>query len=76
MVQGLGGDSDDDTPLEAAPAEPLSVPAALAAALASGLSERDAVRQVSTELKLSRRDVYAAMLAAKPAGEPPPMTPF
>lgn len=67
VVQGLGGDSDDDIPLEAVPAEPLSVPEALQAALASGLSERDAVRQVSTELKVSRRDVYAAMLAAKPA---------
>ena len=67
VVQGLGGDSDDEVLPEAAPAEPLSVPEALAAALASGLSERDAVRQVSTDLKLSRRDVYAAMLAAKPA---------
>ncbi len=67
VVQGLGGDSDDETLTEAAPAEPLSVPEALAAALALGLSERDAVRQVSTDLKLSRRDVYAAMLAAKPA---------
>lgn len=67
VVQGLGGDSDDELSADTAPAEPLSVPAALAAALASGLSERDAVRQVSTDLKLSRRDVYAAMLAAKPA---------
>ena len=68
VVQGLGGDSDgDEPPADTAPAEPLSVPDALAAALASGLSERDAVRQVSTDLKLSRRDVYAAMLAAKPA---------
>ena len=66
VVQGLGGDSDsDEVQTEAAPAEPLSVPAALTAALASGLSERDAVRQVSTNLKLSRRDVYAEMLAAK-----------
>ena len=63
VVQGLG--SDDEAATEAVPAEPLSVPDALAAALASGLSERDAVRQVSADLKLSRRDVYAAMLASK-----------
>ena len=69
VVQGLAGDSDDETAAEAAPAEPLSVPEALAAALASGLSERDAVRQVSTDLKLSRRDVYAEMLAAKTSAE-------
>jgi len=66
VVQGLGGDSDDEAaPAEAAAAEPLSVPEALAAALASGLSERDAVRQVSADLKLSRRDVYAEMLLLK-----------
>ena len=71
VVQGLGGDSEGgDEPLtEVVPAEPLSVPEALQAALASGLSERDAVRQVSTELKVSRRDVYAAMLALKSAPE-------
>jgi len=66
VVQGLGGDSDDEAvPAEAVPAEPLSVPEALQAALASGLSERDAVRQVSADLKLSRRDVYAKMLLLK-----------
>ncbi len=66
VVQGLGGDSDDEAvPAEAVPAEPLSVPEALQAALASGLSERDAVRQVSADLKLSRRDVYAEMLLLK-----------
>ncbi len=66
VIQGLGGDSDDEAvPAEAVPAEPLSVPEALQAALASGLSERDAVRQVSADLKLSRRDVYAEMLASK-----------
>ncbi len=66
VVQGLGGDSDDEAvPAEAVQAEPLSVPEALAAALASGLSERDAVRQVSADLKLSRRDVYAEMLFLK-----------
>ena len=64
IVQGLGGDSDDEA--EAAPAEPLTVPEALQAAFASGLSERDAVRQVSADLKLSRREVYAEMLASKP----------
>ena len=69
VVQGLGGDSDDEAaaPAEAAPAVPLSVPEALQAALASGLSERDAVRQVSADLKLSRRDVYAEMLLLKNA---------
>ena len=68
VVQGLGGAGSDDeaTPAaEAAPALLLTVPEALQAALASGLSERDAVRQVSADLKLSRRDVYAEMLAAK-----------
>jgi 16S rRNA (cytidine1402-2'-O)-methyltransferase len=40
---------------------------ALAAALARGMSERDAVREVSTVLGLSRREVYAAMLDAKHA---------
>ncbi|BDI28495.1 ribosomal RNA small subunit methyltransferase I [Capsulimonas corticalis] len=39
--------------------------AALKSAVAGGASERDAVRQVSTDLKLSKRDVYAAMLALK-----------
>ena len=48
-----------------APAEPDDVPTLLRAALASGLSERDAVRHVSTEHHLSRRDVYAEMLALK-----------
>ena len=70
VVQGLGGDSEDDSSLEAVPAEPLSVSEALQAALASGLSERDAVRQVSTDLKLSRRDVYAEMLLLKSGAEP------
>ncbi len=66
VVQGLGGDSDDEAfPAEAVPAELLSLPDALQAALASGLSERDAVRQVSADLKLSRRDVYAEMLLLK-----------
>jgi len=63
VVQGLGG--DDEIPAEAFPAEPPTVPEALQAALASGLSERDAVRQVSADLKLSRRDVYAEMLVLK-----------
>ena len=42
---------------------------ALAAALAAGLTERDAVRRVAGELRLGRREVYAAMLALK-NGEP------
>jgi len=45
--------------------EPEDLPGALRAALAEGLSERDAVRQVSQARQLSRRDVYAAMLALK-----------
>jgi len=45
--------------------EPEDVPGALRAALAQGLSERDAVRQVSQARQLSRRDVYAVMLALK-----------
>jgi 16S rRNA (cytidine1402-2'-O)-methyltransferase len=48
-----------------ASAEPDDVPTLLRAALASGLSERDAVRQVSTTHNLSKRDVYAEMLALK-----------
>jgi 16S rRNA (cytidine1402-2'-O)-methyltransferase len=40
---------------------------ALADALTRGLSERDAVREVSAALKLPRREVYAAMLARKSA---------
>ena len=38
---------------------------ALAAALASGLTERDAVRRVAADLRLGRREVYAAMLERK-----------
>lgn len=47
--------------------EELTVEDALTAALQSGQSERDAVRQVSAQLKRSRRDVYAAMLSLKNA---------
>ena len=66
IVSGLPGDSDDEAiAAEVVPAAPPTVSEALAAALASGLSERDAVRLVSAELKLSRRDVYAAMLVRK-----------
>lgn len=61
VVGGLGV----DTPAELVP-ETLDVSAALRAALESGLSERDAVRQVTVQHKLSRRDVYAVMLALKP----------
>ena len=69
VVQGLAGDSDDDPAPEAAAPEPTDLPTALRAALAAGLSERDAVRLVSTEQKTSRREVYAAMLALQ--AEPP-----
>jgi 16S rRNA (cytidine1402-2'-O)-methyltransferase len=44
---------------------PPDVGAALTAALATGLSERDAVREVASSHSLSRRDVYAIMLALK-----------
>jgi len=67
IVQGLAGDSDDEVPLEVADPKPLDLPTALRDALASGLSERDAVREVTTALKLSKREVYAAMLALKAA---------
>ena len=76
MSHGFGnwasGDSDDEAGLEVAAPEPLDPPDALRAALAAGMSERDAVRQVSTDLKLSRRDVYGVMLALKSESEPPP----
>lgn len=48
-----------------AEAEPEDIPTLLRSALASGLSERDAVRQVSTQHHFSKRDVYAEMLALK-----------
>ena len=66
IVQGLAGGSGDDgeTALRPEP-EPLEIPAALRAALESGLSERDAVRQLSADRKMSRREIYAAMLALK-----------
>lgn len=54
--------------LEKPPADdpsPEDVPTLLRTALAAGLSERDAVRQVSAAQHLSRRDVYAEMLALK-----------
>ncbi len=71
VVQGLAGDSDSEDMLLSAELEPTDLPTALRAALAAGLSERDAVRRVSVELKISRRDVYAEMLAGKmPAGRP------
>ena len=66
-------------PPEEAPPAPISggtgeeaavdVNAALAAAIANGLTERDAVRRVAGDLKLGRREVYAAMLGLK-NGEP------
>ena len=71
VVQGLAGDSDDEEESATAP-EPLTLPEALRAALASGLSERDAVRQVSADQKLSRRDVYTAMLELKSDPSIPP----
>ncbi len=70
VIQGLAGDSDEDAPPAPEP-EPVDVPTALRAALAAGLSERDAVRQVSADLKASRREVYAAMLALGDEAGPP-----
>jgi len=62
----VGGTDIDEA---AAPVEPVSAEDALAdalrKALAAGDTERDAVKRVSTDLKLSKRDVYAAMLALK-----------
>lgn len=63
VVSGLAATEADEASLEAE--EPEDVGAALTALLASGLSERDAVRQVSAERRLSRREVYAAMLEIK-----------
>lgn len=76
VVAGLPG-SGDDTPAgsdaQSLPAIPDDSPEALVealkTALAGGLSERDAVRQVSVDRKLSRRDVYAAMIAFKEDAE-------
>ncbi len=69
VVQGLAGDSDCEDLLLPVEAEPLPLPEALQAALDSGLSERDAVKQVSAERSASKRDVYAAMLALKADSE-------
>jgi len=62
VVAGLPDTGDAE--LENIPVEE-DLPTALASALARGLSERDAVREVSRRKKLSRRDVYAAMLELK-----------
>ena len=56
--------SEEEGPAERSPAD---VPGALRAALQSGLSHRDAVRRVSEELGLPRRQVYAEMLRGRPA---------
>jgi 16S rRNA (cytidine1402-2'-O)-methyltransferase len=65
VIGGVSSEGEGET----TPEEPMSpedaLTSALQAALASGLSERDAVKQVSTDLKLSKRDVYAAMLSMK-----------
>jgi len=62
VVAGLPETSDEAG--ENIPVEE-DLPTALASALARGLSERDAVREVSQSKHLSRRDVYAAMLELK-----------
>ena len=69
VVQGLAGDSDDEEAAVLPGPEPLDLPAALRAALDAGQSERDAVKAISADRKLSKREVYAAMLALK--NEPP-----
>lgn len=63
IVVGPPALSSDEADGPPAPEEPKDLPTALAEALRQGLSERDAVRQISQDLKMSRRDVYAAMLA-------------
>jgi 16S rRNA (cytidine1402-2'-O)-methyltransferase len=45
--------------------EEFTLEEALTAAMAEGLTERDAVRRVASELHLNRREVYTAMLAMK-----------
>jgi 16S rRNA (cytidine1402-2'-O)-methyltransferase len=64
VVAGLPQAEDGDTEPEAVCAEEL-LTSALRAALSAGASERDAVKLVSAELKLSKRDVYAVMLSMK-----------
>ncbi len=66
VVAGL---PDSDASDEDSPPPEEDLPTALASALARGLSERDAVREVSQSKKLSRRDVYAAMLELKAPDE-------
>lgn len=63
LVVGPPSVSLEETDALPVPEEPKDLATALAEALRAGLSERDAVRQVSQELKLSKREVYAAMLA-------------
>jgi len=62
VVAGLDATGDISPAAELAEED---VPTALVSALARGLSERDAVREVSQAKRLSRRDVYAAMLELK-----------
>ncbi len=60
----VGGRPEDGTP---SPTESQSgtIEDCLRAALAAGHSERDAVRQVSSERNASRRDVYSVMIGLK-----------
>lgn len=64
VVAGLPSTGDVDVSPEVECAENL-LTSALKAALSAGASERDAVKLVSAELKLSKRDVYAVMLSMK-----------
>ena len=65
IIVGGRDTGGDGSATDAAQIDDLSPEEALEAAFARGLSERDAVREVSLNLKLSRREVYSVMLARK-----------
>lgn len=68
FVLVVAGASPGEVPPEPAPpAEPIEE--AVAARVAAGLSERDAIRAVAAERRIPRKEVYAAWLAAKRSGE-------
>jgi 16S rRNA (cytidine1402-2'-O)-methyltransferase len=60
MIEGAGPDEVAATEIPAA-----SVNERLKTLMEGGMSERDAVRQVAAELKLPRREVYAAAIRMK-----------
>ncbi len=61
----VAGRDQDEIESAATSSAQSDLAATLQRALSEGLTERDAVRQVSVTLQLPRRDVYAAMLALK-----------